>query len=160
MSEEIKKEEVKTKTVSKKSTWFNRICSAVVGAIVAVGAMFGITNEQIAKEKEKVESVKTKAVAALDALKNGDVTTATANLQSAIATGKEVVVDAKAIADKVKESDKASIVETAKDKIAKAVVSEQVKKVESATAVYNAKNEIKTEVKQGTKKETKDTSAK
>lgn len=156
MSEEIKKEEVKTETTSKKTTWFNRICSAVVGAIVAVGAMFGITNEQIAKEKAKVESVKTKAVAALDALKNGDVTVATAKLQEAVSTGKEVVADAKAIVDKVKESDKSSIVETAKDKVTKAMVSDQVKKVESATAVYNAENKEKTEVK----KESKDASVK
>ncbi|MBR4316264.1 MAG: hypothetical protein IKP65_04750 [Alphaproteobacteria bacterium] len=150
MSEETK--EVKTEKTEKKSTWFNRIWSAVVGAAVAVGAMFGITNEQIATEKAKVETIKTHAVAALEALKSGDVTTATANLQSAVATGKEVVADAKVIAEKVKNADKESVIETAKDKITEAAVKDQVKKVEDATAAYNAENKVAEEVKKAEEK--------
>ena len=42
-------------TTTKGKTWWNRIWSAAVGAVVAVGAMFGITNDQIAEQKEKVE---------------------------------------------------------------------------------------------------------
>jgi hypothetical protein len=134
MSEEVKKEA----EVSKKSTWWNRIWSAVVGAAIAVGSMFGITSEQISAEKAKVETVQVKASAALEALKVGDVTTATANLKEVVATGKEVVADAKSLAEKVKAADKESVVETAKDAVTKAVVADQVKKVEAAEAAYTA----------------------
>lgn len=136
MSEETKNTTNVTTDTTKKTTWVNRIWSAVIGAAVAVASMFGITSEQIAEEKAKVTSVQSQVKVALEALKSGDVTTATANLQAAVATGKEVIADAKTIADKVKNTDKESIIETAKDQLTKTVVKEQVKKVENATAAY------------------------
>ena len=148
MSEEIKKEA----EVSKKSTWWNRIWSAVVGAAIAIGSMFGITSEQISAEKAKVETVQVKASAALEALKAGDVTTATANLKEVVATGKEVVADAKVLAEKVKTADKESVVEAAKDAVTKAVVADQVKKVETAAAVYTEEVKAAQAVKEEAKK--------
>lgn len=139
MSEETKKttETKEVKETTAKSTWMNRIWSAVVGAAVAVASMFGITSEQIADEKAKVESIKTQVAAALDAIKAGDVTVATANLQAAVATGKEVAADAKTIADKVKNADKNSVIETAKESLIKSTVANQAKKVEQAAASYS-----------------------
>ena len=136
MSEEIKNTTAETTNVNCacKKVWANRIWSALVGAAIAIGGMFGITNEQIYAEKTKAETLKSKAEAALDALKKGDVTMATASLQAAIATGNEIVVDAKEIAKSVKENE--SIVETTKNEIAKTVVADQAKKVEVATAMY------------------------
>ena len=137
VTKEVSKDTAVT-TTTKKTTWWNRVVSAVVGAVVAVGAMFGITGNQVAAEKAKVESVKTQAIAALDALKAGDVTTATAKLQEAIATGKEVVNDVKAAAEQVKNADKNSVVETAKNAVTETLVKDQVKKVETAVATYSA----------------------
>ena len=139
MSEETKKTETTVITgKTGKTSFMTKIWSAIVGAAVAVAGMFGITNEQISTEKAKVESIKTQAVAALDALKAGDVTTATANLQAAIATGKVVVADVKAVTEKVKAEDKKSVVETLKNEATKIAVKDQVKKVEKATAAYTA----------------------
>lgn len=141
---EVKKEATKevakdtATTTIKNTTWANRLWSAVVGIAVGVASMFGVTNSQIAQEKAKVTSIKTQVTAALEALKAGDVTVATANLNAAIATGKEVVADAKIIAEQVKAADKQSVIETAKNEIAKTVVANQVKKVETATAAYSA----------------------
>ena len=87
-----------TATTSKKGTWLNRLFSAVIGAAVAVGAMFGITNEKIAEEKTKVETIQTQAKEALDAIKNGDIKTATAKLTEATAVVKEVANDVKEVA--------------------------------------------------------------
>lgn len=123
----------------KKPSFMTKIWSAIVGAAVAVAGMFGITQDQIATEKAKVESIKTQAVAALEALKAGDVTTATANLKAAVETGKAVVADAKALAENVKASDKKSVVETLKNEVTEAAVKDQVKKVEQAAAAYSAK---------------------
>ena len=148
---EISKDKAVT-TTTKKTTWWNRVVSAVVGAVVAVGAMFGITSNQVATEKAKVESVKTQATAALDALKAGDVTTATAKLQEAIATGEAVVNDIKGAAEQVKNADKESVIETAKKAATEALVKDQVKKVETAVAAYSADKEVKT-VKPAEKKE-------
>lgn len=154
MSEKETKTETKTETpvtTSKTSSWFSKVWSAIVGAAVGVAAMFGITNDQIATEKAKVQTVKNQVTVALKALQEGDVTTATANLQVAVATGKEIVADAKVIAEKVKEADKTSTVETIKNEITKAGVKDQVKKVEQAKAAYveetKAATETKTEVK-------------
>ena len=124
---------------AKKQSFMTKIWSAIVGAAVAVAGMFGITQDQIATEKAKVESIKTQATAALEALKAGDVTTATANLKAAVETGKAVVADAKAIAENVKASDKKSVVETLKNEVTEAAVKDQVKKVEQAAAAYSAK---------------------
>ena len=146
MSEEIKKTEEAVEVTegegtpvvvtTKKQTWLNRIWSAAVGAVVAVGAMFGITQPQIEAQKAKVVEVKTKATEALDALKKGDVQTATAKLQEATAATKEVAEQVKKDIAKVKEANKDSVVETAKKAATEALVKDQVKKVETNSAAY------------------------
>ena len=127
-----------TKTV-KTSSWATKIWSAIVGAAVGIASMFGITSNEIATQKAKVQSVKTQATAALEALKAGDVTTATANLKAVIATGTEIVADAKALSEKVKEADSKSVVEKVKDVATEKLVKDQVKKVETAQKAYSAK---------------------
>ena len=102
-----------TATTSKKGTWLNRLFSAVIGAAVAVGAMFGITNEKIAEEKTKVETIQTQAKEALDALKTGDIQTATTKLTEATAIVKEVAKDVKETAEQVKNADPAEVGKTA-----------------------------------------------
>lgn len=146
MSEEIKKTEEVVEVAegegapvvvtTKKQTWLNRIWSAAVGAVVAVGAMFGITQPQIEAQKAKVVEVKTKATEALDALKKGDVQTATAKLQEATAATKEVAEQVKKDFEKIKEADKGSVVENAKKTATEALVKDQVKKVETNSAAY------------------------
>lgn len=126
-------EEKKEVTVSKKTTWINRAVSAAVGVIVAVGSMFGITNSMVSEQKAKVKSVKTLASDALTAIKAGDITVATAKLQEAVETGKEVAVSAKEVVEKVKETDSKSVVETAKKAATEALVKDEAKKVEDAS---------------------------
>lgn len=87
---------------TKKQTWLNRICSAVVGAIVAVGAMFGINQSQIDAQKAKVTEVKTKAASAIESLKNGDTKMAIATLQQVVGDVKEVAAQAKQDLDTMK----------------------------------------------------------
>ena len=125
-------------TTTTKTSFMTKIWSAVVGAAVAVASMFGITQEQITAEKAKVQSIKTQATAAYEALKDGDTTTAVANLKAAIETGKQAVTDAKALAEKVKEADKKSVIETVKNEVTKVAVKDQVKKVDAAAAAYKA----------------------
>lgn len=139
MSDKEKEKAKDAAPAAKKPSFMTKIWSAIVGAAVAVAGMFGITQDQIATEKAKVESIKTQATAALEALKAGDVTTATANLKAAVETGKAVVADAKALAENVKASDKKSVVETLKNEVTEAAVKDQVKKVEQAAAAYSAK---------------------
>ena len=114
-------------TTTKGKTWWNRIWSAIVGAIMAVGAMFGITNEQIAEQKAKTEEVKTLANEALEAIKKGDVVNAKAALELAAESGKEVVKESKKIIDNVKNADSKEIKETVKESL-KESVSKEVKK--------------------------------
>jgi len=139
MSDKAKAKTEAAAPAAQKPSFMTKIWSAIVGAAVAVAGMFGITQDQIATEKAKVESIKTQASAALEALKAGDVTTATANLKAAVETGKAVVADAKALAENVKASDKKSVVETLKNEVTEAAVKDQVKKVEQAAAAYSAK---------------------
>ena len=144
MSEEIKKNEevsenttTEVETANKKQTWLNRIWSAIVGAAVAVGAMFGVTQPQIEAQKAKVIEVKTYATEALEAIKKGDVQTATAKLQEVTAATKEVAEQIKKDVEKVKEADKKSVVETVKKTVTESLVKDQVKKVETKSAQYN-----------------------
>lgn len=136
-TEETKNTETTTNT---KQTWLNRIWSAVVGAAVAVGAMFGVTQPQIEAQKAKVTEVKNYATEALEAIKKGDVQTATAKLQEATAATKEVAEQIKKDVEKVKEADKKSVVETAKNAVTEALVKDQVKRTEAATATYKDTN--------------------
>ena len=153
MSEE-KKEEVKEVTTNKKTTWLNRIGSAIVGALVAIGSMFGITQEQIAEQKAKVESMKTLASEALTAIKSGDVTVATAKLQEAVATGKEVVASAKEVIEKVKAADAKSVVEQAKNAAAETMVKAEVKKTEEATKKVESEKKAEADKKVATAEKT------
>lgn len=163
MSEEIKKtEEVVDVTAggeegegtpvivtTKKQTWLNRVWSAVVGAAVAVGAMFGITQPQIDAQKAKVVEIKTYASEALEALRNGDVKTATTKLQEATAVTKEVAKQIKKDVNKIKEANKESVVETAKTAITETLVKDQVKKAEITNTQYTVDPKVevkKTEV--------------
>lgn len=104
---------VKAPARSKKATWWNRIWSAIVGAILAVASMFGITTNQINEQKAKTEEVKNLAGEALEAIKKGDVATAKAALELAAETGKQVVKDAKQVVDNVKESKAEDVAKTA-----------------------------------------------
>lgn len=145
-------ETVKEEVTSKKKTWVNRIWSAVVGAVVAVGAMFGVTQPQIEAQKAKVTELKTYAIEALDAIKSGDVTTATEKLKQATATTKEVAEQIKKDVEKVKNADKNSVVETAKNAATEALVKDQVKKVETAGQQYTNEQKPATTVETPVKK--------
>lgn len=104
---------VKAPARSKKATWWNRIWSAIVGAVLAVASMFGITTEQINEQKAKTEEVKNLAGEALEAIKKGDVATAKAALELAAETGKQVVEDAKQVVNNVKEAKAEDVAKTA-----------------------------------------------
>ena len=114
---------------TKGKTWWNRIWSAIVGALIAVGSMFGITTEQIAEQKQKTEEVKTLAIEALDAIKKGDVATAKAALELAAETGKQVIDESKKVIDNIKNANREDIKNTAheaiKTELQKSVTSEK-----------------------------------
>jgi hypothetical protein len=99
---------VKAPARSKKATWWNRIWSAIVGAIVAVGAMFGITEPQIAEQKAKVEEIKTIATETLENIKAGKIEDAKAGLELIIESGKEVAEQAKTDVETVTEKVKST----------------------------------------------------
>lgn len=111
---------------SKKATWWNRIWSAIVGAIVAIGAMFGITTDQVKEQVAKTEQVKVLAAEALTALKSGDIKTATAKLKEAGEVGKDVAEETKNMIDTVK--DKLEEAKAKSDAKAETVSTEQYKK--------------------------------
>lgn len=142
-AKEVKETETKetTTTVTKKQTWWNRIWSAIVGAILAVGAMFGITTDQIAEEKAKVETVQAQAKEALDAIKAGDLTTAQAKLTEATTIVKDVVKDAKEtvknVTEAAKEADKKEVGKTAIKGALEGAIKGDIKKVEAATKMYS-----------------------
>lgn len=159
MSKETKTTE--TTAVSKKTTWLNRIGSAVIGALIAVGSMFGITSGQISEAKAKTATIQKAAGEALEAIKAGDVTVATAKLQEAVATGKEVVASAKEVVEKVKEADAKSVIETAKKAATETLVKDEAKKVEdTAKAVEETKKAEKKAAKEVKKAEAKTADAK
>lgn len=125
---------------TKKTTWWNRIWSAIVGALIAVGSMFGITTEQVAEQKAKTEEVRKLAGEALELTKAGKLDDAKATLEKAVETGKEVVSDAKEVVDNVKNADKEAVKETVKksliDSVKSAITKNDVKKIEQATTQY------------------------
>jgi gas vesicle protein len=116
---------VKAPARSKKATWWNRIWSAIVGAVLAVASMFGITTEQINEQKAKTEEVKNLAGEALEAIKKGDVATAKAALELAAETGKQVVEEAKQVVDNVKEAKAEDVAKTAVEGAKKAIKEEK-----------------------------------
>jgi methyl-accepting chemotaxis protein len=97
-------ESVNTVPTTKKATWWNRIWSAIVGAVLAVGAMFGITSEQVAGQKAKTEEVKKFAAEALEYAKQGKCDDAKAALEIVVETSKDVINDTKEVVDKVKDA--------------------------------------------------------
>jgi hypothetical protein len=94
---------VNAPAVTKKATWWNRIWSAIVGAVVAVAAMFGITEPKIAEQKAKVEEVKNIAAETLENIKAGKIEDAKAGLELIIESGKEVTEQAKTDVETVTE---------------------------------------------------------
>lgn len=114
---------VKAPARSKKATWWNRIWSAIVGAIVAVGAMFGITTDQVADQKAKVTEVKNMAAEALQNIKDGKIQDGIAGLQLIVEEGKTMGEQAKKEVEAVKEKVK----ETPAEKIAAEAVKGAVK---------------------------------
>jgi hypothetical protein len=125
---------------TKKATWWNRIWSAIVGALIAVGSMFGITTEQVAEQKAKTEEVRKLAGEALELAKAGKLDDAKATLEKAVETGKEVVADAKEVVDNVKNADKEAVKETVKksliETVKETITKSDVKKAEQAAAQY------------------------
>jgi hypothetical protein len=126
------KEAVESPAVTKKATWWNRIWSGFVGALLAVAAMFGITTDQVAEQKENVKQVKTLASEALESIKKGDIATAQAKLNEAQEVGKEVVEKAKEAVETIKKTDKKEVVE----KVKNALTSANTKTVKTAATQY------------------------
>lgn len=146
MSEETKTAE--TTTTSKKTTWLNRIGSAIIGALIAIGSMFGITSSEVAEQKAKTETIQQAASEALDAIKAGDVTTATNKLQEAVTTGKEVVDSAKEVVENVKNADVNEVLDTATKAAAESALKNETKVDSKAeTKTTESSDEKKVEAK-------------
>ena len=95
--------------------WLNRVWAAIVGAAVAVGAMFGITSEQVKEQTARAELVKLYSADALYSLQHGDVKTAIDKLKTATEAGKEIAVEAKKVIDTAKTTKKDKVIDTAVD---------------------------------------------
>jgi uncharacterized phage infection (PIP) family protein YhgE len=97
---------------SKKQTWWNRIWSAIVGAIVAVAAMLGITTEEVNEQKARVQKITVCVTEAKEALSKGDIASAKAKVEEAITISKEIAGDVKQVkenADKLIETVKTEV---------------------------------------------------
>lgn len=111
---------------------FSSICSAVIGAAVAIGSIFGITENQVNEQKAKVTEIKGLASEALDAIKSGKFDDAKAALELATETTKEVVADAKTVIDNIKAADKEEVkaaVKTEAEKVVKDVATKAEEKL-------------------------------
>ena len=95
--------------------WFKKLWAAIVGAAVAVAAMFGITSEQVKEQTARAELVKLYAQDALYSLQQGDVKTAMDKLKTATEAGKEIAVEAKKVIDTAKSAKKDEVIDTAVD---------------------------------------------
>lgn len=111
--ETVAKGTAKVIETTKAKSWWNRIWSAIVGAVLAVAAMFGITTDKVAHEKALVTQVKQYAEDALADIKNGNLTEAAKKLEQANAIGKNVVEDVKDTAEKIKDADKTEVKDAA-----------------------------------------------
>jgi hypothetical protein len=129
---ETVKEAIQTPAVTKKATWWNRFWSAILGAILAVAAMFGVNTEQIKEQKAKTEEVKTLAGEALAAFKAGDTKTGMEKLNAVQTVGKEVVKNTKEMVETVKDADKKTVVKNIKT----ALISANTKAVEATAKQY------------------------
>lgn len=95
--------EITSKKNNGKQTWWNRIISAIVGAIIAAGATYGITATHISEQKTRVSNIKELTTEALTAIKAGDVETAKAALELANAEGKGLVAESKTVINNIKQ---------------------------------------------------------
>lgn len=123
---------------TKAKSWWNRIWSAIVGAVLAVAAMFGITNDKVAQEKALMTQVKQYTEDALVDIKAGNIKAAAEKLEQAKSIGKTVVNDVKETVETVKNADK-----------------EEVKNVAIEGAKEGFKNSKETPVKEETTPEKK-----
>jgi hypothetical protein len=96
-------EAVKAPARSKKATWWNRILSAIIGAIMSFAATLGITSDQIAEQKARTEQIKVAVNEALTAIKKGDIAAAKTALEKAVEPAKELIDESKKVIDKTKE---------------------------------------------------------
>ena len=94
---------------TKAKSWWNRIWSAIVGAVLAVAAMFGITNDKVAQEKALMTQVKQYTEDALVDIKAGNIKAAAEKLEQAKSIGKTVVDDVKETVENVKNADKEEV---------------------------------------------------
>jgi hypothetical protein len=94
---------------TKAKSWWNRIWSAIVGAVLAVAAMFGITNDKVAQEKALMTQVKQYTEDALVDIKAGNIKAAAEKLEQAKSIGKTVVTDVKETVENVKNVDKEDV---------------------------------------------------
>jgi gas vesicle protein len=94
---------------TKAKSWWNRIWSAIVGAVLAVAAMFGITNDKVAQEKALMTQVKQYTEDALVDIKAGNIKAAAEKLEQAKSIGKTVVTDVKETVENVKNANKEDV---------------------------------------------------
>lgn len=110
---------------TKKATWWNRIWSAIVGAVLAVLSMFGITNEKIAKLEQDKNDLKNLATEVTTSIKAG-------NFEDAKAAADLIIEKVNEKKEAVKETVKKSLIDSVKSAITK----NDVKKIEQATTQY------------------------
>lgn len=111
--ETVAKGTAKVIETTKAKSWWNRIWSAIVGAVLAVAAMFGITTDKVAQEKALMIQVKQYTEDALVDIKSGNLKGAAEKLKQANAIGKTVVEDVKDTAEKIKDADKTEVKDAA-----------------------------------------------
>lgn len=83
--------------------WWNRIVSAIVGALIALGASLGITQDHVNEQKARVDNIKELAAEAYAAIKAGDYATAKTALELAATEGKDFTAEAKTVVNNVKQ---------------------------------------------------------
>lgn len=83
--------------------WWNRIVSAIVGALIALGASLGITQDHVNEQKARVDNIKELAAEAYAAIKAGDYATAKSALELAATEGKDFTAEAKTVVNNVKQ---------------------------------------------------------
>lgn len=113
VAEKAKETVTKVIETTKGKTWWNRIWSAIVGAVLAVLSMFGITNDKVAEQKEMVKQVQAYASEALVDIKAGNLSAAAEKLDKANAIGKEVKEEVKEVVENVKNADKEAVKDAA-----------------------------------------------
>lgn len=108
-TKEVAKKGKNVVETTKAKSWWNRIWSAIVGAVLAVAAMFGITGDKVAQEKALMIQVKQYTEDALIDIKAGNFKAATEKLEQAKSIGKTIVNDVKETVEDVKNADKEEV---------------------------------------------------